>query len=110
VVDVVDADAAAVDAQAAIELVRTARKLVAAVRGYVLVWELVDGKFFKFRSFNPGGRALVGWNAPGGVEGDERVRYAILNPSGSLRTPALRKGGVLLVGFSEKAAQRVFRK
>jgi hypothetical protein len=110
VIEVVDAEAAPVDGQAAVGLVRTARKLVAAVRGYVLVWELAEGKYIKFRSFNPRGRALVGWNAPGGVEGDERVRYALLNRSGSLRTPALRKGGVLLVGFSEKAARRVFRK
>ena len=110
VVEVVDADAATVDAQAAVALVRSARKLVAAVRGYVLVWELAEGKYFKFRSFHPRGRTLVGWNAPGGIERDERVRYAILNSAGSLRTPALRKGGVLLVGFSAKAARRVFHK
>jgi hypothetical protein len=110
VAEVVDAATAAVDAQATVELIRSVRKLVVAWRGSVRWWELDGGKYYKYRGFKPGrDRRAEGFDAPGGVEVDVRLCSWILGPSGSLRTPALRKGGTLLVGFSEAAVKRVFR-
>lgn len=108
---VVNATTAALDAQAAVELVRSVRKLVVVWRGSVRWWELADGKYYKHRWFKPGRDARPdGFDAPSGFEVNVRFCSWILNPSGSLRTPTLRKGGTLLVGFSEAAAQRVFRR
>jgi arsenate reductase-like glutaredoxin family protein len=111
VAEEVDAAAAPVDADAAVELVRQVRKLVVAWHGEVRTWELAGGKFFKFRTFKPAsGRRPEGFDAPHGaaIEGSDTLWYNVLR-NGLLRTPALRKGGTLLVGFSEVAVERVFR-
>ena len=110
VAEEVDANAAPVDAPGAMELVRQARKLVVAWHGQVRTWELAGGKFFKFRSFKPAsGRRADGFDAPHGAAIERSdIWYNVLR-DGVLRTPAIRKGGTLLVGFSEDAVKRVFR-
>jgi hypothetical protein len=111
VAEEVDAAAAPVDADAAIELVRQVRKLVVAWHGEVRTWELAGGKFFKFRAFKPAsGRRAGGFDAPHGaaIEDADTLWYNVLK-DGLLRTPALRRGRTLLVGFSEEAIERVFR-
>jgi hypothetical protein len=106
----VDAAADPISAPDAVELVRQVNKLVVAWHNEVRVWELAGGKWVKFRIFKPArGTRPDGIDAPHGSELDGTLRYSILNPAGSLRTPALRKGGTLLVGFSADAAKRVFR-
>jgi arsenate reductase-like glutaredoxin family protein len=40
--------------------------------------------------------------------GDDALAAALLGPTGNLRAPTLRVGKTLLVGFSEKAYRQVF--
>jgi arsenate reductase-like glutaredoxin family protein len=105
----VDAIANPIDKEAALEMLRAATKLVVAWRNDVCEYEVADGKIYKYRAFRPGKKSH-GYDAPHGSPITESSGFwHIVVKKGVLRTPSIRKGGLLLVGFSDAAAKRVFR-
>ena len=112
VAEEVDDGAAPVDGPAAFTLLGQVKELVTPIKGDVHVFDLAGGNIFRWRRWSPGGngRAETVWEEEDGCEVDQfaSLQTWLLTSAGSLRTPALRKGGTLLVGFSEAAADRAF--
>ncbi|MCA9213341.1 MAG: hypothetical protein KDB27_09770 [Planctomycetales bacterium] len=73
------------NADAALELARTANKIYAAKGKKVVVFDMKKDP-----------------------PDDETLRKAIVGPSGNLRAPTLRKGKTLVVGFNEDTYNELF--
>lgn len=73
------------DAAAALELVRSMRRLVAAK-----------------------GKKWVAWDLAKDDPTDEEILKAILGPSGNMRAPSWKRGKTLVVGFNADAYDAVF--
>jgi hypothetical protein len=70
--------------EAALELARSAKRVVVARGRKVLVFDMSD------------------------PPDDDTLAAALLGPTGNLKAPTLRKGDLLLVGFGEAAYRQVF--
>jgi arsenate reductase-like glutaredoxin family protein len=56
------------------------------------------------------GKSVVSFDMKSDPPDDETLLAHLLGPTGNLRAPTLRKGGTLLVGFSESAYRQVLGK
>ena len=106
-----DAALTPVDVETGIRLMTEVRLVVVAWRSEVVTWEMVNGKWIKYRVFKTvhGKRVCYGTDAPHGSELRRGFVHIITARTGGLRTPTIRKGNRLLIGFSPEAARRVFR-